>query len=68
MDVSLPWHSISFTSILVYMNVSSQVGSFLKCPMYPVWLLGSETHLTVFFSQVWPVMSSDVPKLNNLES
>ena len=56
------------TSILVFMNVSSQVGSFLKCPMYPVWLLGSETHLTVFFSQVWPVMSSDVPKLNNLES
>ncbi|XP_058954761.2 ubiquitin carboxyl-terminal hydrolase MINDY-3 [Pocillopora verrucosa] len=28
-----------------------EVGNFLKSPMYPVWLLASETHLTVFFSQ-----------------
>ncbi|KAK3736152.1 hypothetical protein QZH41_015545 [Actinostola sp. cb2023] len=27
-----------------------EVGSFLKCPIYPVWLLGSETHITVLFS------------------
>jgi len=28
-----------------------EVGNFLKSPMFPIWLLGSETHLTVFFSQ-----------------
>ncbi|PFX20022.1 Protein FAM188A [Stylophora pistillata] len=28
-----------------------EVGNFLKSPMYPIWLLASETHLTVFFSQ-----------------
>ncbi|CAG0916953.1 unnamed protein product [Notodromas monacha] len=27
-----------------------EVGSYLKNPLYPVWLLGSETHLTVLFS------------------
>ncbi|XP_068670220.1 ubiquitin carboxyl-terminal hydrolase MINDY-3-like [Montipora foliosa] len=28
-----------------------EVGNFLKSPKFPIWLLGSETHLTVFFSQ-----------------
>ncbi|KAL9967773.1 hypothetical protein ACROYT_G026065 [Oculina patagonica] len=28
-----------------------EVGNFLKSPVFPIWLLGSETHLTVFFSQ-----------------
>lgn len=27
-----------------------EVGSFLKNPKYPVWVVGSETHLTVLFS------------------
>ncbi|CAG0905115.1 unnamed protein product [Darwinula stevensoni] len=27
-----------------------EVGQFLKNPIYPIWLLGSETHLTVIFS------------------
>jgi len=29
-----------------------QVGWHLKNPLYPIWLLGSETHLTVLFSEV----------------
>jgi len=29
-----------------------QVGWYLKNPKYPIWLLGSETHLTVLFSLV----------------
>ena len=29
-----------------------QVGTFLKTPQYPVWVVGSETHLTVAFSTV----------------
>ncbi|KAJ8025334.1 Ubiquitin carboxyl-terminal hydrolase MINDY-3 [Holothuria leucospilota] len=28
-----------------------EVGSFLKSCRYPIWLLGSETHLTVFFTR-----------------
>eukprot|EP00050_Salpingoeca_kvevrii_P017541 m.66081 g.66081 ORF g.66081 m.66081 type:complete len:227 (-) comp7604_c0_seq1:50-730(-) len=27
-----------------------EVGSFLKSPRYPIWVLGSETHMTVLFS------------------
>ena len=27
------------------------MGKFLKSPVWPVWLLGSETHLTVLFSR-----------------
>ena len=32
--------------------IIAQVGWYLKNPKYPVWLLGSETHLTVVFSLV----------------
>ncbi|XP_071811493.1 ubiquitin carboxyl-terminal hydrolase MINDY-3-like isoform X2 [Apostichopus japonicus] len=28
-----------------------EVGSFLKCCRCPIWLLGSETHLTIFFTR-----------------
>lgn len=28
-----------------------QVGSFLKSPKFPIWILGSETHLSVFFTK-----------------
>ena len=28
-----------------------EVGNNLKCPEWPVWVLGSETHLTVLFSR-----------------
>ncbi|KAM7447981.1 hypothetical protein ABFA07_003888 [Porites harrisoni] len=28
-----------------------EVGNFFKSPVFPIWLLASETHLTVFFSQ-----------------
>ena len=27
-----------------------QVGSFYKSPRYPIWVVGSETHMTVVFS------------------
>lgn len=29
-----------------------KVGAFLKSPKYPIWILGSETHLSVFFTKV----------------
>ncbi|NXW54296.1 MINY3 hydrolase, partial [Eurystomus gularis] len=28
-----------------------KVGSYLKSPKFPIWILGSETHLTVFFAK-----------------
>ncbi|XP_055511750.1 ubiquitin carboxyl-terminal hydrolase MINDY-3 isoform X1 [Leucoraja erinacea] len=28
-----------------------KVGTYLKSPKFPVWILGSETHLTVFFAK-----------------
>ncbi|KFQ28443.1 Protein FAM188A, partial [Mesitornis unicolor] len=28
-----------------------KVGSYLKSPKFPIWVLGSETHLTVFFAK-----------------
>lgn len=27
-----------------------QVGSYLKIPVYPIWVIGSQSHFTVFFS------------------
>ncbi|XP_065522551.1 ubiquitin carboxyl-terminal hydrolase MINDY-3 isoform X4 [Lathamus discolor] len=29
-----------------------KVGSYLKSPKFPIWILGSETHLTVFFAKL----------------
>ncbi|CAH7293903.1 Mindy3 [Phodopus roborovskii] len=29
-----------------------KVGSYLKSPKFPIWIVGSETHLTVFFAKV----------------
>ena len=42
------------------------MGKFLKSPIWPVWLLGSETHLTVLFSKdmelVGPPSQRDLAK------
>ena len=38
--------------ITIFHDLIIKVGSFLKNPLYPVWLIGSETHLTVLFSTV----------------
>ncbi|KAK2570214.1 Ubiquitin carboxyl-terminal hydrolase MINDY-3 [Acropora cervicornis] len=36
-----------------------EVGNFLKSPKFPIWLLGSETHLTVFFSEEQSLTGSE---------
>lgn len=41
--------SVGFLSFLECLHYV-KVGAFLKEPEYPVWVLGSETHLTVLFS------------------
>lgn len=38
---------LSYLECLRYL----EVGRHLKCPAWPVWVLGSETHLTVLFSK-----------------
>lgn len=35
-----------------------QVGAFLKSPKFPIWIIGSETHLTVFFTKASSLFSS----------
>jgi hypothetical protein len=43
--------TIGFLTIMEYLHYC-EVGWYLKNPKWPIWLLASETHLTVFFSKV----------------
>lgn len=36
-----------------------EVGWFLKNPKYPIWIIGSETHLTVLFSREQSLLEQD---------
>lgn len=38
-----------------------EVGSFLKSPSHPIWVLGSETHLSVLFSTEPRLVSPETP-------
>ncbi|XP_014348015.1 ubiquitin carboxyl-terminal hydrolase MINDY-3 isoform X2 [Latimeria chalumnae] len=38
-----------------------KVGAFLKSPKFPVWILGSETHLTVFFAKDLTLVAPESP-------
>ncbi|KAK1172550.1 hypothetical protein AOXY_G5161 [Acipenser oxyrinchus oxyrinchus] len=38
-----------------------KVGSFLKSPKFPIWILGSETHLTVFFAKEMLLVAPESP-------
>lgn len=42
--------NIGFLSLLESMRYC-EVGSFFKCPKDPIWLLASETHITVLFTK-----------------
>ncbi|KAK3765924.1 hypothetical protein RRG08_002170 [Elysia crispata] len=55
--------SIGFLTLLEHMRYC-EVGWYLKNPMYPIWLLGSETHLTVLFSHVEELVIRDSPAMN----
>lgn len=46
-------HSQATVGFLSYLECLRylEVGRHLKCPSWPVWVLGSETHLTVLFSR-----------------
>jgi len=57
--------SVGFLSYLECLRYL-EVGKNLKCPEWPVWVLGSETHLTVLFSRnlglVSPPSQRDIAK------
>jgi len=65
--------SVGFLSYLECLRYL-EVGNNLKCPEWPVWVLGSETHLTVLFSRdlglVCPPSERDVAreKFTSLDS
>lgn len=56
---------VGFLTLLEHLRYC-EVGSYLKNPVCPVWVLGSETHLTVLFSRdphlVSPERPSDAAK------
>lgn len=52
--------SIGFLTLLEHLRYC-EVGSFLKNPINPVWVLGSETHLTVLFSFEKKLVSAETP-------
>jgi len=55
--------TIGFLTILEHMRYC-EVGWYYKNPKFPVWLLGSETHLTVLFSTTENLVIKDSPGRN----
>ncbi|XP_073992420.1 ubiquitin carboxyl-terminal hydrolase MINDY-3 homolog isoform X1 [Rhodnius prolixus] len=51
---------VGFLTLLEHLRYC-EVGSFLKNPISPVWVLGSETHLTVLFSFEKRLVSAETP-------
>ncbi|OWF51042.1 hypothetical protein KP79_PYT19576 [Mizuhopecten yessoensis] len=54
--------TIGFLTLLEHMRYC-KVGWYLKNPRYPLWLLGSETHLTVMFSKEENLVVRESPHL-----
>ncbi|KAI0239737.1 Ubiquitin carboxyl-terminal hydrolase MINDY-3 [Lamellibrachia satsuma] len=52
---------VGFLTLLEHMRYC-EVGWYLKNPCYPIWVLGSETHLTVLFSQEQNLVMSETPE------
>uniref|UniRef100_A0A3Q3JE91 Ubiquitin carboxyl-terminal hydrolase MINDY n=2 Tax=Monopterus albus TaxID=43700 RepID=A0A3Q3JE91_MONAL len=54
--------SVGFLTLMESLRYC-KVGAFLKSPKFPIWILGSETHLSVFFTKemslVGPESSSE---------
>ncbi|XP_076242777.1 ubiquitin carboxyl-terminal hydrolase MINDY-3 homolog [Calliopsis andreniformis] len=53
-------NAVGFLALLEHLRYC-EVGSFLKSPSHPVWVLGSETHLTVLFSTERRLVSPETP-------
>lgn len=53
-------NTVGFLALLEHLRYC-EVGTFLKSPSHPVWVLGSETHLTVLFSAEKRLVSPETP-------
>ncbi|XP_012229565.1 ubiquitin carboxyl-terminal hydrolase MINDY-3 homolog [Linepithema humile] len=53
-------NTVGFLALLEYLRYC-EVGVFLKSPSHPIWVLGSETHLTVLFSTEKKLVSPETP-------
>jgi len=53
--------SVGFLSYLECLRYL-EVGRHLKCPRWPVWVLGSETHLTVVYSNQLSLVAPPSPR------
>ncbi|KAL2467896.1 ubiquitin interaction motif-containing protein [Forsythia ovata] len=53
---------VGFLTLLESLNFC-KVGQYLKCPRWPIWVVGSESHYTVLFA-----LNTEVQDENELES
>lgn len=53
-------NTLGFLTLLEHLRYC-EVGTFLKSPSHPIWVLGSDTHLTVLFSTEKRLVSPETP-------
>uniref|UniRef100_A0A7N6C1Y0 Ubiquitin carboxyl-terminal hydrolase MINDY n=1 Tax=Anabas testudineus TaxID=64144 RepID=A0A7N6C1Y0_ANATE len=52
--------SVGFLTLMESLRYC-KVGAFLKSPKFPIWILGSETHLSVFFTKEMSLVGPESP-------
>ncbi|CAB1427722.1 unnamed protein product [Pleuronectes platessa] len=52
--------SVGFLTLMESLRYC-KVGAFLKSPKFPIWILGSETHLSVFFTKEISLVGPESP-------
>lgn len=52
--------SVGFLTLMESLRYC-KVGACLKSPKFPIWILGSETHLSVFFTKEMALVASESP-------
>uniref|UniRef100_A0A673KE24 Ubiquitin carboxyl-terminal hydrolase MINDY n=1 Tax=Sinocyclocheilus rhinocerous TaxID=307959 RepID=A0A673KE24_9TELE len=52
--------SVGFLTLMESLRYC-KVGVFLKSPKFPIWILGSETHLSVFFTKEMALVAPESP-------
>lgn len=53
-------NKVGFLTLLEHLRYC-EVGTFLKSPSHPIWVVGSDTHLTVLFSTEKRLVSPETP-------
>jgi len=57
---------VGFLALFEHYN-SCQVGTFLKCPRYPIWVICSESHFSVLFAKDPAVCDNNANGLNKFD-